>query len=286
MQKNIASNVKNDAIIKEAVDKLLDMFKTGQLPAKVAFSIIHKHPGDIIPSDKWSLGNRILQMLQGTSDARGFRQWQEAGRHVKKGSHAIHILAPLTFKIKEKDEQTGKEVEKVIVKGYRPIPVFRAEDTEGASLAYDHSYEPETHPTFYDVAAKLGIDVSYAPLRANYLGKYSLRTNSIQLCADDAVVYYHELAHAIHATIVDLRVYDTAKAEVVAEFSALVMANIAHVTGFEQQGFDYIAHYAKTHKPANVMKEIFSVLNDVEAIVNKVLEVSDDAPAAEEPAAV
>ncbi|MDY3297132.1 hypothetical protein, partial [Selenomonas sp.] len=59
-----------------------------------------------------------------------------------------------------------------------------------------------------------------------------------------------------------------------------------HVTGFEQQGFDYIAHYAKTHKPANVMKEIFSVLNDVEAIVTKVLEVSDDAPADEEPAAV
>lgn len=286
MKKNIVNNAKNDQIIKESVDQLLEMFKTGQLPAKVAFSIIHRHAGDVIPSDAWSIGNRVLQMLQGTSDARGFRQWQEAGRHVKKGSHAIHILAPLTFKIKEKDEKTGEDVEKVIVKGYRPIPVFRVEDTEGASLAYDHDYEPTTHPTFYDVAAKLGIDVSYAPLRANYLGKYSLRTNSIQLCADDAVVYYHELAHAIHATIVDLRVYDTAKAEVVAEFSALVMANIAHVTGFEQQGFDYIAHYAKTHKPANVMKEIFSVLNDVEAIVNKVLEVSDDAPADEEPAAV
>lgn len=286
MQKNIANNAKNDQIIKESVDQLLEMFRTGQLPEKVAFSIIHRHAGDIIPSDSWSIGNRVLQMLQGTSDARGFKQWQEAGRHVKKGSHAIHILAPLTFKIKEKDEKTGEDVEKVIVKGYRPIPVFRVEDTEGASLAYDHDYEPATHPTFYDVAAKLGIDVSYAPLRANFLGQYSLRTNSIQLCADDAVVYYHELAHAIHATIVDLRVYDTAKAEVVAEFSALVLANIAHITGFEQQGFDYIAHYAKTHKPANVMREIFSVLNDVEAIVNKVLEVSDDAPADEEPAAV
>ncbi len=286
MKKDIASNVKNDAIIKEAVDQLLGMFKTGTLPEKVAFSIIHRHAGDVIPSDAWSIGNRVLQMLQGTCDARGYKQWADAGRHVKKGSHAIHILAPLTFKIREKDEKTGEEVEKVIVKGYRPIPVFRVEDTEGASLAYDHSYEPATHPTFYDVAAKLGIDVSYAPLRANYLGKYSLRTNSIQLCADDAVVYYHELAHAIHATIVDLTVYDNAKAEVVAEFSALVLANIAHVTGFERQGFDYIAHYAQTHKPANVMREIFSVLNDVEAIVNKVLEVSDDAPADEEPAAV
>ena len=281
MKKEIASNAKNDAIVKSAVDQLLDMFRTGQLPEKVAFSIIHRHAGDVIPSDKWSIGNRVLQMLQGTADARGFKQWQEVGRYVRKGSHAIHILAPLTYKVKEKDEKTGEETEKVIVKGYRPISVFRFEDTDGRPLPYDHEYAPATHPTFYDVAAKLGIDVSYAPLRANYLGKYSLRTNSIQLCADDAVVYYHELAHAIHATIVNLEVYDTAKAEVVAEFSALVLANIANITGFEQQCFDYIAHYAKNHKPANVMKEIFSVLNDVEAIVNKVLEVSEDAPASE-----
>lgn len=285
MSTSIPSNTKNDQIIQNAVDQLLDMFKTGKLPEKVAFSIIHRHSGDVIPSDKWSIGNRVLQMLQGTSDARGFRQWQDAGRHVRKGSHAIHILAPLSFKIKEKDEKTGEEVEKVIVKGYRPIPVFRVEDTEGADLLYDHEYEPETHPTFYDVAAKIGIDVSYAPLRANYLGCYSLNTNSIRLCADDAVVYYHELAHAIHATIVNLKVYDNAKAEVVAEFSALVLANIAGVEGYEQQGFDYISHYAKTHEPKSVMREIFSVLNDVEAIVNKVLEVSGDAPASE-PAAV
>ena len=122
MKKDIASNVKNDAIIKEAVDQLLGMFKTGTLPEKVAFSIIHRHAGDVIPSDAWSIGNRVLQMLQGTCDARGYKQWADAGRHVKKGSHAIHILAPLTFKIREKDEKTGEEVEKVIVKGYRPIP--------------------------------------------------------------------------------------------------------------------------------------------------------------------
>lgn len=286
MKKSITNNAKSDQIIKEAVDQLLDMFRTGTLPEKVAFSIIHKHPGDVIPSDSWSIGNRVLQMLQGTSDARGFKQWQEVGRHVRKGSHAIHILAPMTFKIKEKDEKTGEEVEKVIVKGYRPIPVFRVEDTEGTSLAYDHDYEPETHPTFYDVAAKLGINVSYAPLRANYLGCYSLRTNSIELCADDSTIYYHELAHAIHATLVDLRVYDPSKAEVVAEFSALVMANIAGIKGYEQQGFSYIEHYSKTHKPANVMREIFGVLGDVEKIVTKVLEVSNDAPADEEPAAV
>ena len=134
---------------------------------------------------------------------------------------------------------------------------------------------------FFDAAEKLGIEVKYQPMRSNYLGCYTLNTNSIRLCADDAIVFYHELAHAVHATLVDLRVYNTAKAEVVAEFSALVLANIAGIEGFEQQGFQYIGHYAKTHEPKNVMREIFGNLNDVEAIVSKVLEVSDDAPVSE-----
>ena len=265
-----------DEIIKGAVDQLMDMFNTGKLPEKVAFSIIHRHPGDIVPSDSWSIGNRILQMLQGTADARGYKQWQEAGRQVKKGAKAIHILAPLAYKVKDKDKLTGEEVEKIIVKGYRPVPVFRYEDTAGAPLPYDHDYRPHSYPTFFDVADKLGINVSYRPITGNYLGQYSISTNSIKLCSQDAIVYYHELAHAIHATFVDLRVFDRNKAEVVAEFSALVLANIAGVNGFEVQGFDYIEHYAKEHIHNSIMQEIFSVLNDVEKIVTTVLNVSED----------
>ena len=265
-----------DEIIKDAVDQLIDMFKTGKLPEKVAFSIIHRHPGDVIPSDSWSIGNRILQMLQGTADARGYKQWQDAGRQVKKGAKAIHILAPLAYKVKDKDKLTGEDVEKVVVKGYRPIPVFRYEDTDGNPLPYDHDYRPHKYPTFFDVADKLGINVSYRPITSNYLGQYSIITNSIKLCSQDAIVYYHELAHAIHATFVDLRVFDRNKAEVVAEFSALVLANIAGVNGFEVQGFDYIEHYAKEHIHNSIMQEIFSVLNDVEKIVTTVLNVSED----------
>ncbi len=267
----------NDQIISNAVAQLLDMFKSGKLPEKVAFSIIHRQPGDEIPSDKWSIGNRILQMIQGTEDARGYKQWQDAGRYVKKGARSIHILAPMTRKIKEEDKLTGEEVEKVIITGYRPIPVFRYEDTEGDPLPH-YSYAPPTRPTFFDAAAKLGIEVFYQPLSGNYLGQYNLLTNSIKLCSEDAVVYYHELAHAVHATFVDLRNCDDAKAEVVAEFSALVLANIAGIKGFEHQGFSYIDRYAKDHNPQGVMKEIFSVLNDVEKIVQTVLSVSQDEP--------
>lgn len=213
-------------IVKEAVENLMNMFKSGKMPEKVAFSIIHKHEGDVIPSDKWSVGNRVLSLLQCTADARGYKQWMEVGRHVKKGCHAIYIMAPLTRKIEENDKLTGEAKDKVIITGFRPLPVYRFEDTEGAALPYDHAYEPKQYPPFFDTAKKLGIDVSYRPMAANYLGKFSLHTNKIQLCAHDAVVYYHELAHAVHSTFVDLRVYDSQKAEIVAEFSACVLAEI------------------------------------------------------------
>lgn len=270
-----------DQIILSAVNSLMTMLRTGKLPEQVAISIIRRRPDDqAYPSEKWSVGNRVLQMLQGTEDARGFKQWAEVERSVKKGTHAIWIFSPLTFKVKETDEKTGKEVEKVIVKGFRPIPVYRVEDTEGKPLPERPDYTPEQKPTFFDAADKLGIDVTYTPMTAKFLGRYSLRTNSIRLCSEDAIVYYHELAHAVvhHATLIDLRAFDRKKEEVVAEFSALVLANIAGVSGFEKQGFDYINEYARDHKPGNVLREIMSVLNDVEMIITKVLSVSDDTP--------
>ena len=53
-----------DKIIKDAVDSLMEMLQSGTLPEQIAFSIIRRRPEDEIPSDKWSIGNRILQMLQ------------------------------------------------------------------------------------------------------------------------------------------------------------------------------------------------------------------------------
>lgn len=270
-----------NTIVKEAVENLMDMFKSGKMPAKIAFSIIHKHAGDVIPSDSWSIGNRILSLIQGTTDARGYKQWLEAGRHVKKGCHAIYIMAPLTRKVQEKDSATDDEQkEKVIVTGFRPLPVYRFEDTEGADLPYDHEYQPKTYPPFFNVAEKLGIDVSYHPLTANYLGKFSLNTNKIQLCTHDAIVYYHELAHAVHSTFVDLRIYDQKKAEITAEFSACVLAEISNIQGYESQGYEYIRNYCckDEKRPEGVLKKIMSVLTDVDRIVTIVLETAEEEP--------
>src|SRR5574340_618277 len=103
--------------VKEAMDTLLRMFNEENLE-KVARAVFKGDDiddiGDI-PSDKWSFLNRILMYLNNTEDARGFKQWKQVGRYVKKGSKAFYILAPMFKKVIE--EKTLEE--KQILSGFR-----------------------------------------------------------------------------------------------------------------------------------------------------------------------
>lgn len=267
--------MEKEKIIEEAVSKLMKMFKSGEFPAQLATTIIRKSEADVIPSDSWSLGNRILMTAQKTGDARGYKQWQEVNRQVKKGSKAIYILAPLTKKVKEIDAETGEETTKVIVYSFRPLPVFRYEDTEGEPLP-DYDYKPKKYPPFFDVAEKLGLSVEYRAKRSNFLGRYSPSTSSIQLCSEDAHVYYHELAHAVHNTFVDLKTYDADKAEIVAEFTASVLCELTGTKGYETQSYEYIKRYCGgAEKPEGVLKKIMGVLSEVEKIVLTVISAEE-----------
>lgn len=119
--------------------------------------MIRPKPGHKKPSDSWSLGNKILMFLNGTDDARGFKQWQNVGRSVKKGAKAFYILAPAKRKITRKvtDEDTGeeKEEERAIITGFRDVPVFRCEDTEGDPIPKPE-YDPLTPPPLHEIAQK------------------------------------------------------------------------------------------------------------------------------------
>lgn len=263
-------------IIKSAVETLMTEFESGNFPAQLATTVIRRHAGDNIPSDSWTFANRLLMSAQSTNDARGFKQWQQVNRQVKRGARAVHVFAPLTRKITKTDETTGEETARIIVTGFRPIPVFRYEDTEGAPLP-SFNYAPKVYPPFFDVAEKLGLTVEYRPMRGNYLGKYVSNTKSIELDSQDAVVYYHELAHAVHDTFVDLKTYDKAKAEIVAEFSAVTLCELSGISGYQSQGYEYIKRYcAGDAKPEAVLKKIMGVLNDVEKIVSIVLDATED----------
>jgi len=133
--------------VKEATQKLIELFKSGNLPPAIARTTIRAKAGHEVPSDSWSLGNRLLMLLAGTEDARGFKQWQKVGRKVKKGAKAFYILAPRM--VKTEDNTTGEE--KLVIAGFLSVPVFRYEHTEGEEIIYP-DYSPPALPPLSDVA--------------------------------------------------------------------------------------------------------------------------------------
>ena len=215
--------------------------------------------------------------MQGTEDARGFRQWQQVNRTIKKESKAIYIFSPLIKNINETDITTGEEITKKVLVGFSTVPVFRYEDTEGEPLK-KYDYTPKTYPPFFDIAEKLGIEVTYKPLRSNYFGLYNSHFDKITLCSDSAITYYHELAHALDKRLnPDFDKLSKERKEIVAEFTGIVLCQLSGISGYEDQSYKYIREYCKNDKTDEaILKSIMGVLADVEKIVEEVLSVSDE----------
>ena len=107
-------------------------------------------------------------------DARGFRQWQEVGRHVKKGEHGFPILCPVTVKQTETDRETGETVERMALVGFRAQTVFGHIQTEGEPLPGDEHVTRfiEALPLL-DVAKAWGLTVAaYSGKESKPLGWY------------------------------------------------------------------------------------------------------------------
>ena len=87
-------------------------------------------------------------LLAGTNDARGFRQWQEVGISVSRGEQGVPHTRTRQEEDKEKasDEhgEPGEEFSDILV-GFKSIPVFRFEDTEGAGICPSTSPRPLLH---------------------------------------------------------------------------------------------------------------------------------------------
>jgi len=262
-------------IVREATEGLLEMFRSGNMPEAVALTIIRRKEGDDQPSFHWSIGNQIIMMMSGTSDARGFKQWQEASRYVRKGAQAIHILGPTTRRITEEDPDTGQETEKTIITGFRTIPVFRYEDTDGQPLEKP-DYTPEELPPFWNVAEYLGAKIEYTPYHGGYYGAYSPARQKITLCSQDAFVYFHELAHVVHGTLQELKKGADPEQEIIAETAAAVLCQLQGISGYECQAYQYIQDYASKLKEKAVLPAIMRVLSDVEAVVLKIISTAEE----------
>jgi hypothetical protein len=248
---------------KNALNQIVELFKTGNVPEKIALATLSAD----IPSKKWSLCNRLLQMIGDTCDARGFKQWAEVNRQVVKGSKAIYILAPMLRKIAAKEDTE----EKTICIGFRAVPVFRVEDTEGDPLPYQKQ-EP---PILLEVAEKFGLKVKFIPFLSSYYGYYSQKEKEIALASPDASVFFHELAHAAHDRIENgLKPGQDSKQEIVAELTAAVLCSMYGKT--ESMGFSYkyVESYAK-RLGKTVEQACVSLLSTVDKVLHEILQYQD-----------
>ena len=249
--------------VKKVLNVIVDKFKSGDIPEAVALA---SYPIPNTPSSKWSFTNRTLMFLAGTGDARGYRQWQEVDRFVKKGARAIYILVPC---FKKKADEDGEEQE--FLRFFKPSPVFMCEDTDGEPLDYQQIELPEL--PLIKRAEEWGISVKAVPGNYLYRGYYSSLRQEIGLATPEEKTFFHELAHAGHEKVIgSLKAGQEPLQEVVAELSAqalcrLVGKNLSDTTG---NSFKYIERYAEKLK-LSPYSACLKVLGETEKVLNLIL---------------
>ena len=247
--------------VSTALQAVLDRFESGEIAEDVALAVF---PGLDVPSAKWSLMNRIMMMMAITGDARGFKQWKEAGRNVKKGARSFRILGP-------------DDGPRLI--GFVAIPVFRVEDTEGTALDYEAIELPEF--PLIGVARAWGIPVQTIPFQGKFLGMYHPTKDQITMASPEEKVFFHELAHAAHGRALkarggSLKGGQDWKQEIVAELSATVLCLLAGRSEKDTSGhsYRYISNEAaKAGK--DVLKGISAVISDVDKVLRLIIGQSD-----------
>ncbi len=111
-----------------------------------------QRPG--VVSDTWSFRNRLIVLLRGYSEARGYKPWLGVGRRVRKGEAAFYIMAPwLRVKRDEATDDLTDEDRKVLI-GYRAVPVFGLEQTEPEE---DWKEEPAYNPLFGETGSTVRV---------------------------------------------------------------------------------------------------------------------------------
>jgi len=269
-----------------AAGRILELFRSGNVPEALAPIFIRRN--DNVPCRAWSWSNQLLVALAGYDDARGYRQWESVGRHVRKGERAFYILAPCTRKIVEHDDETGEESERVVVYGFRAVPVFGYEQTDGKPLP--DRVESERfidglplvsvarawglHVTTYGGAERVGAAGYYRPGQSIALGVENLAT------------WAHELVHAADDRLGELAKGAELDREVVGELGG---ATLLRCLGHERESdvggcWRYVERYAKANK-RNTLSVCEALLQRTCEAVALILNTADKLSAAESEAA-
>lgn len=248
-----------------SLDKVIQKFSDGDMSPVVKIVMLERK-GDPVPFDSWSLCNRIMTYIQsgGSTDLRGYRQWQKVGRQVQKGSCASFILVP---RIVKKEDEDGKEESRLV--GFMAVAVFPYGDTEGEPLP-EHDYAPTEPPPLMEVAKRLGVEVTWRLLPPDRRGDINLAGTHINLGTHDIRTWFHELGHAAHARVngkLEKGGQVEAKQEAVAEICAAVLTQMY---GYDYSGnsWDYISRLY----PQDPLRAIMKALSEVEKVLSVIFD--------------
>jgi len=130
------NNSRTAGLVKQIRNTLEDLCRLTDNAAKS--ETIKKYLEFCARFHNYSFSNQILILLQcpDATHVAGFRTWQKMGRSIRKGSTAISILAPVTYKReKETKDENGDSIEDMeeenIVRYFRPVCVFDINQTMG-----------------------------------------------------------------------------------------------------------------------------------------------------------
>jgi hypothetical protein len=259
----------------ETAGRIVSLFESGNVPKALAPVFIHRAGNR--PCDGWSWSNRFLVALAGHDDARGFRQWEGVGRHVRKGERAFSILGPVLAKKTETDD-AGRTIERSICVGFKSIAVFGYSQTDGEPLpdlvAQDRFLEALP---LLDVAKVWGLAVqTYNGRDGSALGWYRHGT-AIALGVENLSTWAHELVHAAEDRLGNLK-GDKRASEVVAELGGAVLLTMLGREHDADLGgaWDYIRGWAGNKHPVGAC---MAVLNRVCAAVELIVTTSEQTAA-------
>ena len=162
------------------VEQIISQFQSGVLPQSLAPVFLYRQ--DDAPCRKWSGNNQLLISLAGYTEARGLKQWNLVNRRIKRGERAFYILGPCFATPQPEPDAEG--IPKPVLVGFKSLPVFGYEQTEGEPLpgreAAAASFS-ESLP-LREVAEAWGLSIgTYAEERRSAAGMYSPTHKSIAL---------------------------------------------------------------------------------------------------------